>query len=215
MAVWLTARQVRYAVLQCKVGKDGGRKRAVRGHGRDEDVRQGDAPDQGGRGGPKRAIICWDNYGISSFAVHMPDSNPQDRGPAIRSSLSRASRSAPSLRGIPGLTSSCLPVMPRWAALTSRLRTVASGLPMSSHMRRVVAPSFLLVYVRSRRPPVARAGPWPCRTRPRRTSWACRLWAPLMCEVTYPQELGVKTNTRLQTHACKNGARDHVPMHNI
>jgi len=51
MAIWLTARQVRYAVLQCKVGKDGGRKRAVRGHGRDEDVRHGDAPDQGGRRG--------------------------------------------------------------------------------------------------------------------------------------------------------------------
>jgi len=30
------------------------------------------------------------------------------------------------------------------------------------------------------------------------------------CEVTYPQELGVKTNTWLQTHACKNRARDLV-----
>jgi len=35
------------------------------------------------------------------------------------------------------------------------------------------------------------------------------------CEVTYPQELGVKTNTWLQTHACENRARDLTPKTRI
>jgi len=37
-----------------------------------------------------------------------------------------------------------------------------------------------------------------------------RLTPSDMCEVTYPQELGVKMNTGLQTHACKNRTRDLV-----
>ena len=84
-----------------------------------------------------------------SRAVHVPDSNPQLRGPETRSSCSASSCSGPSLLGAPALRMSYLPSGPICMARMSQSRTVEYDLLSAPHICRMDIPSLRIAYASS------------------------------------------------------------------